>query len=373
MLRVLTRSGGAGLSLPSLSHRHPISRCLSTLPLGSNLPRVEEPPLPTASDAEHNRPFSSRRMLGSGGALRDRDIVSMWIADMDFRAPQPIVDAVMTCAERGIFGYTVCPPALTDATVERLGRVYGCTAPQAEWLGWLPGLVPCLSNVCRVASTHSGADGTDPCGVAVLTPAYPPFLKLPAHNGLVLETVPLRQDTQGAELRFEIDWSLLERTLAKPSTKLFLLCNPHNPTGRCWTRAELRRFASLCCDFGVMLCSDEVWGELPLDPTRTPFTSTLALLDDYPALSERLIVTSSPSKCAATPTRRYPPPLPFPARRCPPRYPTLRRYPSLPAVTLRRYHSLPAATLRGILPESSPALMPPPLRRASASMGVHAP
>lgn len=265
---------------------------------------MPEPPLPSELDKMLDRtgkvnpapdPFSSRKLQGSGGIFRGKDIVPMWIADMDFRAPQPIVNAVVACAERAIYGYTNVPPALTDATLSRLSTVYGCAQPQSEWLSWLPGLVPGLSSACRVARARCGPGNE--CRVAVLTPAYPPFLKLPAFNGTVLEKVPLRAEAHGAALHFELDWPVLESSLAKPETRLLLLCNPHNPTGRCWSRDELLHVAALCADHNVLLLSDEVWGELPLHPEVAPFTSALALLDDVPSLRERLIVLTSPSKC----------------------------------------------------------------------------
>ena len=115
------------------------------------------------------------------------------------------------------------------------------------------------------------------------------------------------QERRGAaddlELHFTIDWPSLEASLRVPSTKLLHWCNPHNPTGRCWTKEELERVASLCVEHDVTLCSDEVWGEVPLEPSAFPFTSMLSLLSDgdgrggIEGLAERLIVLTSPSKC----------------------------------------------------------------------------
>jgi len=107
------------------------------------------------------------------------------------------------------------------------------------------------------------------------------------------------------EATYSINWHLLESALARPTTSLMLLCNPHNPTGRCFSRATLERVASLCVAYDVTLCSDEVWGEMPLEPSTAPFTSALSLIspDSHigaPAvagLRERLIVLTSPSKC----------------------------------------------------------------------------
>lgn len=217
-----------------------------------------------------------------------------------------MIDAVVACAERGIYGYTNCPQNLTALTLDRLRDVYGCVEPKPEWFSWQPGLVPGLSHAVRIAVRSAAAaqraPDTDATRVAVLTPAYPPFLAMPPFGGALLEAVPLRQEhtacgSGAAVLRYEIDWALLERSLAQASTRLFLFCNPHNPTGRCWTRDDVRRVASLCATHDVLLCSDEVWGEMPLEAPTTPFTSALALLEEVEGLRERLIVLTSPSKC----------------------------------------------------------------------------
>lgn len=278
----------------------------------STLPSVPEPPLPSAVDANLDRtgavsnlrdPFHSRKLQGKQGIFRGRDIVPMWIADMDFRCPQPIVDATVACAQRGIFGYTNCPPELTALTLERLATVYGCaTEPQSDWLHWMPGLVPGLSHAVRVAKARgvaiSGSVDAQ-TRIAVLTPAYPPFLGLPAYHHVSLDKVPLTVERDGSVggLNFALDWGALEASLSHPETRLLLLCNPHNPTGRCWPEHELRRLAAMCVEHEVLLCSDEVWGELPLEPERAPFTSALALLEDVQGLRERLIILTSPSKC----------------------------------------------------------------------------
>lgn len=277
---------------------------------------VAEPPLPSplaagdrtgAITAEPDE-FSSRKLQGKQGQFRRRDVVPMWIADMDYRCPQPVIDAVVACAQRGLFGYTNPPPALTPLTLQRLASVYGCSSAKPEWIGWLSGLVPGLSHAVRVAMRRA-PQGSE-VGIAVLTPAYPPFLSMPGFNGAALEAVPLLEtrvncDLSGAlddeatssVVRFEIDWSALDACLAKPSTSLLLLCNPHNPTGRCWPRQDLMRLASLCVQHDVLVCSDEVWGEMPLQPDTAPFTSALALVEDVSGLAERLLVLTSPSKC----------------------------------------------------------------------------
>jgi len=305
----------AGIRIPRLSAT--AAYCVQQQQRRAFVPSIAEPPLPSAlapdrdgaiSFAEDK--FSSRKLQGKFGAYRGRDIVPLWIADMDFQCPEPVLDAVTACAQRGIFGYTNPPPKLTPLALARLAETYGCSAAQADWVGWIPGLIGGLSYAVRVASSRAGPPGTA-VNVAVLTPAYPPFLGMPGHNLATLDAIPLLKEpaeerSEGAAagaaasagvVRFEIDWSALEASLSAATTKLLLLCNPHNPTGRCWSKADLTKLTSLCVAHDVLICSDEVWGEMPLEADETPFTSTLALLDDVAGLRERLLVITSPSKC----------------------------------------------------------------------------
>ena len=294
----------SGIRIPRLSAT--AAYCVQQQQRRAFVPSIAEPPLPSAlapdrdgtiSFAEDK--FSSRKLQGKFGAYRGRDIVPLWIADMDFQCPEPVLDAVTACAQRGIFGYTNPPPKLTPLALARLAETYGCSAAQADWVGWIPGLIGGLSYAVRVASSRAGPPGTA-VNVAVLTPAYPPFLGMPGHNLATLDAIPLLKEpaeerSEGAAagaaasagvVRFEIDWSALEASLSAATTKLLLLCNPHNPTGRCWSKADLTKLTSLCVAHDVLICSDEVWGEMPLEADETPFTSTLALLDDVAGLRE---------------------------------------------------------------------------------------
>ena len=146
---------------------------------------------------------------------------------MDFRSAPPVVDAVVACAKRGIYGYTDPPEELTRLTIGRLGSMYGCVDAHEDWLTWLPGLVPALHYAVR--ATHAQS-------VAVLTPAYPPFLAAPPHNGAVLTEVPMMVgeiqteiqtscSSGGIEIHFDVNWELLDASLAQPSTALLLLCS----------------------------------------------------------------------------------------------------------------------------------------------------
>jgi len=198
--------------------------------------------------------------------------------------------------EHGVFGYSDAPPELTRLYLDRLRSVYGCgVEPSEAWLRWIPGLIGGLNYAVRATCRALQPSDT----VVIPTPIYPPFLDAPRNCGATLRTVPLAQRAAAgeAELFFEVDWAALEAACADPATKLLHWCNPHNPVGRCWTREELARVAALCVREGVVLCSDEVWGEMPLEPAAAPFTSMLALLGGVEGLQERLIVLTSPSKC----------------------------------------------------------------------------
>jgi cystathionine beta-lyase len=186
---------------------------------------------------------------------RDRDIIPMWVADMDFRSPQAIVEALRNRCEHGVFGYTGASPELTEAVVRMMQRDYNwCIEPQ--WLVWLPGLVTGLNVACRSV----GADGDE---VLTLVPVYPPFLSAPRHSGREVVRVRMHE----ASNRWSVDFERLEAAVT-PQTRLFMLCNPHNPVGRVFDRPELERLAELCLSRGLVICADEIHCGLVLDPAK---------------------------------------------------------------------------------------------------------
>ena len=294
-----TRVGTHATSTTAEHHMLPVSPVLSAM-------LVPVPPLPSDGDARLDRAGTySRKLQGRSGEYEGRDVVPMWVADMDLSAPQPIVDAIVARAQHGVYGYTDCPAALTAAMLTHLEGYYGCRHPEATWFRWLPGLLPGLNHAVRACCTPESGDA-----VAVATPIYPPFLDTAANCGAALVRVPLTEARLGdSALRHSIAWEVLEATLAAPTTKVLLWCNPHNPTGRCWSRDDLLRLARLCVAHEVTLLSDEVWGEMPLSDDA-PFTSCLSLLapeagepagpeagpETVAGLRQRLIVLTSPSK-----------------------------------------------------------------------------
>ncbi len=194
---------------------------------------------------------------------RNRDILPMWVADMDFRSPDCVVEALRARVDHGVFGYSIEAPGASTAVMEWLERRFGMQIDK-EWIVWLPGLVVGLNVVCR-------AFGTQGSRVLTQTPVYPPFLSAPHLRGRTLRTVPMTKNVAG---NWEMDRDRFVTELAKRPS-VFLLCSPHNPCGRLFTRKELEEIAALCAKYDVPVCSDEIHADLILDVDRKhiPFAS----------------------------------------------------------------------------------------------------
>jgi cystathionine beta-lyase len=216
----------------------------------------------------------------------ERDVIPLWVADMDFRSPPAVIEAIQRRAAHGVFGYSHVPAGLEAAVRAELARQYSWEVP-ATWLVWLPGLVSGLNVACRMA----GAPGDE---IVTFVPVYPPFLSAPGLSQRSVLRVPLAFSTSGApdrSGRWEMDLDMLERALT-PRTKLLLLCSPHNPVGRVWSRAELEAVGELACRHDLVIGSDEVHAGLVLDEDKchTP----LATLGRE--ISARTITLMAPSK-----------------------------------------------------------------------------
>ena len=180
-----------------------------------------------------------------------RDVLPLWVADMDFRAPPPVLEALHRRVEHGVFGYTSPSRELVETTIDMLATQYQWSV-EPEWLVWLPGLVPGL----HIAARSVGDPGE---AVATFTPIYPPFLAAPARADRVRIDVPL------AGPDGTIDFDELERAVA-PGTRMLMFCNPQNPTGRVYRRDELEALAEFCQRRDLVLCSDEIHCGLILEP-----------------------------------------------------------------------------------------------------------
>jgi cystathionine beta-lyase len=208
-----------------------------------------------------------------------RDVLPLWVADMDFKSPPAILQALHARVEHGIFGYARPVKSTVDAVVDAMEHRYAWKIDPA-WLVWLPGLVVGL-NVTAQAFAQPGEE------VLTLSPVYPPFMSAPKNSARASVSVPFVLH-QG---NWSIDWDALERAVT-PKTKLFYLCNPHNPLARVWRRAELQRLAEFCERHDLVLCSDEIHCDLILDP-RLPHIPTSVL---SPEIAARTITLMAPSK-----------------------------------------------------------------------------
>lgn len=215
----------------------------------------------------------------------EADIIPLWVADMDFETFPAITEALQRRVAHGIFGYTRVPEAYYEAVCRWFDKRHGWhIAP--EHIIYTSGVVPAVSAVIK-ALTLPGDQ------VIVQGPVYNCFFSSIRNNGCEMVSNSLIYNKE--ELRYEIDFDDLERKLKHERARLMLLCNPHNPGGRVWTRDELTRVAELCRKYGVRVVSDEIHCELTLyDNEYVPFGS---LPDE---LSRGSITCCSPSKAFNT-------------------------------------------------------------------------
>jgi len=208
-----------------------------------------------------------------------RDIIPLWVADMDFRSPPAVLEALHRRVEHGVFGYGVAPDALAETICEMLAARYRWqVAP--EHLVWLPGLVCGLNIACRSV----GAAGDE---VITLVPVYPPFLTAPRNSDRLLVTVPLVSEGE----QWVMDFDELAKSIS-PRTRLLLFCSPHNPVGRVFSRHELGRLVSFCERHDLVICSDEIHCDLILDRDKSHIpTASLG-----PEAADRTITLMAPSK-----------------------------------------------------------------------------
>ncbi|RKD24977.1 cystathionine beta-lyase [Ammoniphilus oxalaticus] len=179
----------------------------------------------------------------------DKDALPMWIADMDFPAPPEVIQALRERIDHGIYGYTLKPDSYFQALIDWVERRQGWTI-QKEWITSSPGIVTALSIL--VSTLTEPGDK-----VLIQTPVYPPFFQVVKRNKRELVTNELQLENG----RYTIDFAQLEQQF-KAGVKMMLLCSPHNPVGRVWTKAELERLGALCVQYGVIVVSDEIHADL---------------------------------------------------------------------------------------------------------------
>ena len=211
--------------------------------------------------------------------ISDPDVFPLWVADMDFKAAPAIQEAIRKRAEHGVFGYTVVEDDYYEAVISWFRRRHNWDIRREEIL-YTTGVVPAMSVAIKALTMHGEK-------VLILSPDYNCFFSSVRNNGCeVLETILRRTgDT------FEVDFEDFEAKCADEKTTVFLLCNPHNPCGRVWTKTELERMNDICMKHGVKVISDEIHCELVMPGYQfQPFAAVSE------ACRQNSVILNSPSK-----------------------------------------------------------------------------
>lgn len=208
-----------------------------------------------------------------------KDVLPLWVADMDFRAPDAVIQALHHVAEHGVFGYTVRPESFYQSLIDWFERKHKWKI-EKDWMLVSPGVVPALSLLVQ-AFTDPGDK------IVIQSPVYHPFFYVVNQNERELVDNPLVLENN----KYEIDFEDLEEKLSDERCKLFIFCSPHNPVGRVWTEEELRKVGELCRKHNVLILSDEIHCDLIFrGHTHIPFAS---LSDEFADIS---ITCVAPSK-----------------------------------------------------------------------------
>lgn len=229
-------------------------------------------------DTEYFDRMTQRRGTNSMKWDEEPGVIPLWVADMDFRTAPCIIEALKKRVEHGIFGYTHVPESYFDATIRWFGEKHGWEIDR-DMIIYTSGVVPAISAILK-AMTRPGDK------VVVQTPAYNCFFSSVRNNGCRLAVNELRDTGNG----YVMDYEDLEEKLSDPEVKVMILCNPHNPVGRVWTREELMAAAEACRRHNVFVISDEIHCELTF--TRD-YTSYGTLGKEF---TENSAICVSPSK-----------------------------------------------------------------------------
>ena len=209
----------------------------------------------------------------------DPDIIPLWVADMDFETAPSVQQALMKRMQHGCFGYTLVPESYYNATIQWFQHRHGWSIERPSFI-YTSGVVPAISAIIKAVTSPGDK-------VLVQTPVYNCFFSSIRNNGCTLAENPLKMEGN----RYEVDWQDFEAKCADPSVKVFLLCNPHNPAGRVWTRQELVQMGNICLKHDVFVISDEIHCEFVMPGhTYPPFAS---ISEDF---AMNCAVCLSPSK-----------------------------------------------------------------------------
>jgi len=228
---------------------------------------------------DFDRVIDRRRTESSKWHTYPPDVLPLWVADMDFRSPEPVLRALRERVEHGVFGYGAEQPEFYEVFLDRLQTRYGWrVSPEAILV--IPGVIPGFNLAARALTTAGD-------GLLLQTPVYPPIQRVPGNVGLTSDEMELERQPDG---RYAIDFERFEAAIGE-RTRMFLLCNPHNPVGRVFRREELQRMAEICVRRGLLICADEVHCELTFSRQQhVPIASLDA------EIAARTITLMAPSK-----------------------------------------------------------------------------
>lgn len=211
---------------------------------------------------------------------KGKDILPLWVADMDFRSAPEIIEALQTRLDHAVFGYTIPHEGPTQAVLDYLKRQHGYAA-RAGWLNFLPGLVPAINLCCHAFSAPGDS-------IITATPVYPPFLTAPKYAGRDLIEVPLSLNSND---HWALNLKEMESAI-RSNTKILILCSPHNPVGRVFSKDELHEISEFCERHDLILISDEIHCDLVFDQKAKHYvTATLG-----EAIARRTVTLMAPSK-----------------------------------------------------------------------------
>lgn len=207
------------------------------------------------------------------------DVIPLWVADMDFRSPPAVIEALERHARQGVFGYAYAQPEYHAALADWFETRFGWK-PKTEWDQPIPGVMFGVAAAIRALSREGET-------VLIQQPVYYPFHEIVEANRRALAINPLVLE----DGHYSVDLEAFERQLIQENVRIFLLCSPHNPVGRVWREEELRAMGTLCLKHGVTIISDEIHADFPLFGNRQILFPTLG-----PDFAENCVLCTSPSK-----------------------------------------------------------------------------
>ncbi|MBM7624882.1 MalY/PatB family protein [Sporohalobacter salinus] len=207
------------------------------------------------------------------------DALPFWVADMDFKSPEPVIEALEERAKQGIYGYTIRPESYNQAIIDWFNKRHDWNI-KADWINYSPGIVPALSFLIRSLANRGDK-------VLIQPPVYYPFYNVIEKNGCHVTKNSLSLE----DGHYEIDFDDFEEKAKDPRVKIFILCSPHNPVGRVWTEEELERIGNICLENNITVISDEIHCDLVYSGNQhTPFAS---ISEDF---AQNSITCIAPSK-----------------------------------------------------------------------------